>query len=161
MTPVKVRIVNRSGRPVRILYESFALEGASGRTFSPLPPVPLEAEQHPDVTPVRPVFTNSGFFVAAAYRALFPALDPWPERLPRDDAKAEELYRQWDDGLPTREMRRMALLEGVLDAGGQASGFLYFERRAHREKRLLFQAELVDARDGDGISFVKIPFHID
>ena len=45
MTPVKVRIVNHSGRDLQILYDRFSLAGERGRVYRPLPPVPLFHER--------------------------------------------------------------------------------------------------------------------
>jgi hypothetical protein len=160
-TPVRVRIVNQTGRPIRVLYDSFVLRGPSGHRFRPLPPAPFEKGSEPQVPPFRPIFAHAGFFIAKAYEEMVPTLDPWPEPLPRNTAGATKRYRRWEPGLPTAEMRRMALFEGVLADGGKATGFLYFEHGARREGHLVFHADLVDARDGRELASLRIPFQIE
>ncbi|HEY8925557.1 MAG TPA: hypothetical protein VIU64_14320 [Polyangia bacterium] len=161
MTPLKVRVTNRSGRPVRILYQDFALQPQGGQPYHPLPPAPLDAGPEKGLLGLRPLYASTGFHVAAAYKRLVPSLDAWPEPLPRDAATTEKEYHDWSDGLPTREMRRRALFEGVLEDQGVTAGYLYFSRRARAGDEVVFRADLADAQDGEPVASIDIPFVVE
>jgi hypothetical protein len=161
MTPVKVRLTNQSGRPIRILYQEFALQPEGGQSFHPLPPAPLEPGPEVQMAGLRPLYASSGFHVAQAYKALVPSYDVWPEPLPRDAASAEKQYHHWSSGLPTREMRRRALFEGVLEDRGVTAGYLYFSRGARSGSTVVFRAELADADKGQPIASLDIPFVVE
>ena len=154
LTPIKVRIINRSGGPVQILYQQFALVGGRGRRYQPLPPMPVD---DPNAPAVHPVYSASNFFVAPRLHGVYPSLDPWSAPLQRDDAFYARQYQRWDQGLPSRPMRRMALPEGVLADRGEISGFLYFENATRKEKRVTFHADM-DQPQGDEIAEIEIPF---
>jgi len=110
---------------------------------------------------LRPIYASSGFHVAQAYKAIVPSYDAWPEPLPRDASSAAKEYAGWSSGLPTREMRRRALFEGVLEDQGVTSGYLYFSRRARAGDTVVFRADLADAQDGETVASVDIPFVVE
>jgi hypothetical protein len=161
MTPLKVRLTNESGRPIRILYQDFALQPEGGQSFHPLPPAPPDAGPETGLAGLRPLYSSSGFRVAQAYKGLVPSYDAWPNPLPRDATSADKLYHRWSDGLPTREMRRRALFEGVLEDHGVTAGYLYFSRRARAGDTVVFRAELADAQGGETIASLDIPFVVE
>ena len=162
LTPVRVRIINHSGRSVQILYDRFTLAGARGRLYRPLPPVPLFHHRPVDSAgTVRPFFASDSFFVRLAYRDVYPSLPPWPTRLPGDDQLNERQYKLWGQGLPTREVQQMGLPEGVLSDGGQISGFLFFENATGRESKLLFKADLEEGQGGRMVTSISIPFRVE
>ena len=162
LTPMRVRIVNHSGRSLQILYNRFVLAGARGRLYRPLPPVPLFHERPLDsVGTVRPFFASASFFVRPAYRDVYPSLPPWPTRLPGEDSFYERQYKLWGRDLPTPEVQRMALPEGVLEDGGQISGFLFFENATGRESKLLFKANLEAGQGGRTVTSISIPFRVE
>jgi hypothetical protein len=158
LTPVKVRIVNHSGKPLRVLYEDFELAGARGRKYRPLPVVPID---HDARDPVRPTFGADKFFVGPRYHDIYPSLPAWERQLPRDESFYQRQYGRWSAELPTREMKRMALPEGVLADGGQITGFVYFEDATRRESRVTFRADLAGDDDGQTVAAIEIPFEID
>lgn len=160
LTPVKVQIVNHSGRPLEILYDRFFLAGAHDRRYRPLPLVPLIHERPIDAAgTVHPYFASSSFFVRPAYRDLYPSLPVWQTRLPTDDGFYGRQYELWGEDLPTREILRLGLPEGVLADGGEMSGFLFFENATGHERKLSFKADLKDGQGG-GTS-VSIPFSVE
>jgi hypothetical protein len=55
-------------------------------------------------------------------------------------------------------MLEKAIPEGVLESGGQLSGFVYFERLDKRLKRIEFKADLINARTGIKFGSIHIPF---
>ncbi|HVT08379.1 MAG TPA: hypothetical protein VHO67_13050 [Polyangia bacterium] len=154
LTPIKVRIINRSGGPVQVLYQQFALVGSHGRRYQPLPPAQAGDASAPAV---HPVYAASNFFVAPRLHGVYPTLDPWSAPLARDEDFYARQYRRWDDGLPSRPMRRMALPEGVLADRGEISGFLYFENATRKEKRVTFHADM-NQPAGDEVAEIEIPF---
>jgi hypothetical protein len=162
LTPVKVRIVNHSGRPVQILYERFALTPAHGHAHYPLPPVPLEDQHPPDgFGTLLPIYASASFFVAPLLHQIYPSLEPWRLALPRDPDYYQRQYARWPDQLPTREMQRMGLPEGVLADGGQISGFLYFENVTGSHQRLELQAALEDGEKDGPVANLEIPFRVE
>lgn len=156
LTPIKVRLINHSGHPIEVLYQQFALVGAHGHRYQPLPPAPIgEGER---TRAIHPVYSAENFFVAPRLHDVYPSLDPWSAPLARDDDFYTRQYQRWQDDLPSRPMRRMALPEGVLADGGEISGFLYFENATRKEKKVTFQAEIDQPPQGDQLTELEIPF---
>jgi hypothetical protein len=168
LTPVKVRIANNSGRPVRVLYEGFELAGAKGRVYRALPVVPLRDRGEADDGVVQPMYGAANFFVGPRLRKVYPSLPAWSRPLPRDSELYERQYDRWKKGLPTEEMQRMAVPEGVLADGGRVAGFIYFEEATRRERALVLRAtmvpELLPNSGGEGDNAapasIEIPFVI-
>lgn len=158
ITPIKVRIVNSSGSPIRLLYQDFALVGKNGHKYFPVPVLSIE----PDGNAPRldPVYAASNFFVAPRFKDVYQALEAWPQPLGRDDDLYAQQFRIWGKDRPPLEVMRMGIPEGVLADGGVISGFLYFENPLGREDRVTFEAEF-DATDGQAtVAEVKIPFRV-
>lgn len=159
VTPIKVRIVNASGSPIRLLYQDFALVGKNGHKYFPVPVLSIEADEN--APRLDPVYAATQFFVAPRFKDVYQALDAWPQPLGRDDDLYEQQYRLWGKDRPPLEVVRMGMPEGVLADGGVISGFLYFENPLGREDRVTFEAEF-DATDGQAtIAAVKIPFRVE
>jgi hypothetical protein len=159
LTPVKVRVVNRSGHPVQILYERFSLVGGGGHTYRPLPVVPLDHQG--SGARLLPFFATANFFVGPRYHDVYPSLDAWPDPLPRDDAFYDRQYRRWGPMHPTVQMMRSALPEGVLGDGGEMSGYLYFENATRHEHRVKFRVELDEGHGAEVVASVDVPLRVD
>jgi hypothetical protein len=83
LTPLKVRVVNHSGRPIELLYQRFSLKGARGHMYRPLPPIPLDHQKPIDAAgTVLPIYAASSFYVAQRYEDVYPSLAPWSRPLP-------------------------------------------------------------------------------
>jgi hypothetical protein len=161
ITPIEIRVVNHSDRPVTILYERFTLEGPKGHRYRVVPAIPLDhASLLAGMGPIRPVFARSGFQVAPRYHDIYPQLDAWPTPLPRDPARSAEAGEHWTDHAPTREVCRMELPEGVLGPDGEITGYLYFEDPTGSERALTLDAEL-RADKGDAVASLKIPLQVE
>src|SRR3569623_2278436 len=157
--PIKVRIRIDSDKPVRVRYEDFALRGANGRRYRSLPLVPL---QHGGTSAIRPIYAASKFFVAPLLHDVYPELPAWSNPLPRDEALYDKEYAKWGNSGPGRHVRREGLPEGMVDAGGSVTGFLYFEDPTRREGRATFEAELERGGDTEGQNTtLKLPFRVD
>jgi len=162
MTPIKVRIKNESGKPIRLLYENFALVGESGRKYRPLPLLPLNRRDR-EASGLMPAYASDGFFVAQRLRDAYPGIQPWPRPLLRDEKWYQTSYAKWPVGeqMPSRSMLVKGLPEGVLDNGGIISGFLYFEADARKEKRLKFRVEVPESDREERVALIKIPFRVE
>jgi hypothetical protein len=162
LTPMKVRITNNSGKPVRILYEDFAFRGKSGRLYRVRPVVPIDHDPpESSAGTIKPVYTATNFFVAPRLRDVYLCCDAWPQSLPRNEDLYTRQYRSWKDDPPTRQMKRESLPEGVLADGGVITGFLYFDDVASREKSATFEAHLEDGEGGAEVADLTIPFRIE
>lgn len=158
VTPVKVRVVNSSGRAIRLLYQDFALVGTHGHKYLPVPVLPLA----PDAESARldPIYASSKFFVAERFHDIYQGVDVWPQPLGRDEDVYETQYRRWGRDRPSSDVVRMGIPEGVLGDGGIISGFLYFERPDH-EHEVTFDAEFDNSEGQATVASVKIPFRVE
>lgn len=182
VTPVEVRLENQSGRPLRIHYEHFTLVGDSRFQYAALSPFELRndglavggsgSESGPvsfsvgvGVGTGRPWGARVGPFASSygwgpwgpGWRNPFydPFFDPW-----YDPFYGPYAYWRPSEPLPTRDMLRRALPEGVLENGGTLTGFLYFQEVGEREDHVTLQARLVDATTGEQFGTLSIPFDV-
>jgi hypothetical protein len=157
VVPVKVRVRNQSGRPIRLLAEDFVLVGKSGQRYRPIPVLPLEGTNLPRLNPV---YASVKFYVAPRFRAAYPTLEPWSAALDRDATLYDRQFERWGHRRPTLEMIRMALPEGVLDNEGLISGFLFFESPLDDEDRVTFQADFAPGQGAGTVAAIEIPFRV-
>jgi hypothetical protein len=68
----------------------------------------------------------------------------------------DQYYATWKPALPTRDMLQQALPEGVLQPGGSAAGFLYFNHLQEKGP-VVFTAEIVAADTRQPLGTVRIP----
>jgi hypothetical protein len=161
IVPLKVWVENRSGRAIRLLAQDFVLVGKSGRSYRPIPVLPLGDGEGPAPPHVEPMYAGTKFYVAPRLHGVYATLEPWRAPLQRDEDLYDRQFRRWGKQHPTVEMLRMALPEGVLDDGGMISGFLYFEDPRRGEDRLTFEADF-GRDDGSGtVAAIEIPFRVD
>lgn len=172
VTPVQVRIENHSGRPLRLNYESFVLVGSSRFQYSALSPFELHEEGLAAVG-------GSGVDGDAGLSVGFGSWwgwGPWASSLAYTSGRPwgpdwgdpwyDPFYGPYSaryrapEPLPTRDMVRQALPEGLLEDGGAITGFLYFQNVSEREGQVTLQARLVDARTGEQFGTVSIPFDV-
>jgi hypothetical protein len=168
VTPMHVKIENQSDNKLRIRYSDFAMIAGNGDRYAALPPYdirgtvagPAPARGYSPVD--RLGFTYDGFYVAPFYRFIYPGLavyDGHPFLF--DPLYYEHYYPYWRQArveLPTAEMLRFALPEGMLEEGGVLAGFLYFEPVDAEVSPVTFQADVVDIVSGKMIATLEIPF---
>ncbi|MDY7228933.1 hypothetical protein [Hyalangium rubrum] len=170
LTPVEVRLENHSGRPLKIQYEFFDIEGASRFHYAAIPPTSLDeatADSTPVCTASRPAWGMSlawGTHRPWGWRR-WGGYGPWGPgwSSPFYDPFYDPFYRpyvQCEEPLPTQDMLDRALPEGTLENGGIISGFLYFQGVAERERQVTLVARLVDARTGEPVGTLSIPFQV-
>ena len=132
LTPVKVRIENSGPDPVLVSYNRFRMIGEDGGQYRALPLYKVEGTAAkptiPDPFEIRkPRFDHSGFGLAPFYSRIYRGVPAAATFM--TDPEFYTLYDSYYSGkpLPTTEMRRRAIPEGVLAPGGHVEGFLYFE----------------------------------
>jgi hypothetical protein len=143
VTPVHVKIENRSKRPLAIRYSDFKVITPRGSEFSALPVFPIEAKDRgpvvpgtlPILTPVAyppiqdPQFEFRDFRVAPYLERLYPTVPVHEGPFPYDQSYNLRHSSYWQGtNLPDLEMIRRALPEGVLQPGGWVTGWLYFQK---------------------------------
>lgn len=183
MTPVLVTIANHSGQKLRLTTKDFSLSGNSGVRYSALPPFPGEmqgeaprafeitlADYHPAVPvrpgrpahPVRPgpPPSHPNHFWVVRPGHFHSHLPVWPFAwLWWDAAWHHRWYSSWPTRLPSEDMLRRALPDGVLDDGGTVSGFVYFQQ-VGRESVVELQFELHHADTGADLGVARVPFEV-
>ena len=160
MIPMLVSITNKSGKPLRIRYKDFVLTAAGASRYSALPPYRIQGSiEH--AMPVNPAFGFNGFYLVPYYRPFYDwDFDDWGGPFDFDLGYYRQNYAVWRVGLPTRDMIRQAIPEGVLRDGGRLSGFLYFPMVEHRNEAVTFTADLVDAETQKTFGKVSISFEV-
>ena len=143
-------------------YKDDSLVTSSGSVYYPLPPYRIRGEVT-SAEPVTPAFAYNRFLIVPGYAPFYRwDFDDWGGPFDFDWDYYPTYYRVWGVHLPTRDMIRHAIPEGVLENGGRLSGFLYFPKvdRRHQEEGLKFSIDLVDASTQEHIGQITIPFEI-
>jgi hypothetical protein len=162
VTPLKVEITNASAVPLSLEYANFVLVGASGQ-YEALPVFPYsvvhgEPELEPGFeAPADQELVAVGFHVAPYYAPIFPDLAVAPALLLDRDYYGRYLTIWDESGLPTDEMQRLALPEGILLPEGSVSGFIYFERVPDAEKKVNLLVQLENAETNELEGTLRVP----
>jgi hypothetical protein len=159
MTPLWVTVEDRGSKAVRLTYEDFTLEMPSGRRVCPLPPFAIAgALPQPRRVQAAAVANATGFALSPFLEPYFPKLRLWYGVFPFDRKFYKSQFARWHVKLPTNDMLRLALAEGVLVPGGKVSGFLYFPAIAETGEGIVtFRAKLTEGNDGQNIAQLDIP----
>jgi hypothetical protein len=158
VTPVLVRIENTSLRPVIIRYQNFEFKDPGGRNYQAIPPYKIDETMTESVTV--PAYEWSGFAVAPHLSRYYGGRRAWADPFYYDSGWFNDRYTVWRRvELPTADMVSMALPEGVLEPGGIAEGFIYFDLKDD-DTPITFSMNLVTP---GGINFgkIQIPFTVD
>jgi hypothetical protein len=160
MTPIKVTVRNERQSRIRIGYKDFALKTSTGLSTNPLPPFSINAPG-PSRTAVisSPGFFYDRFFVAPAYHRFYPGLATWGGGWALDPALSDQYYLEWQVPLPTEDMLRQAIPEGVLEPGGSVTGFLYFPK-VRDKGTVTFRASLPETPAGTQLAAIDIPLRV-
>lgn len=149
ITPVLVTVQNKSGKPLRIQYKDFKLTGSPGFNSVALPPFKITGSvPSAPVEVTTPGFGYDGFQLAPYYGSYYPGLGLWDGPFDDDYSFYTTYFAQWPVQLPTKEMIRRAIPEGVIAEGGRLSGFLYFSKVPQGDKSVTLAESLVDAKTG-------------
>jgi hypothetical protein len=157
VTPVKVKMSNEGNHAVSLRYRDFALSNPSGIRSSALPPFKIQGTV--DVpAPIAPAFGYRNFALYPYYRFYGPAIPFWHDAWGWDAGWYNSYYGYWQRDLPTEDMLRKAIPEGVLNPGGSVNGYLYFQRVPKDAPAVQLEATLVDANTHQGFGTIRIPF---
>jgi hypothetical protein len=159
VTPMLVRVENDGTVPVQVRYEDFALVADDGRRFAAIPPFNVRGVVSALDRGVYPIY---GFRAAPFYSAFYPHLAIAPGIYPFDPFYYDAYWPYWHRwvNLPTGDMVQKALPEGVLQPGGRATGFLYFQD-VDKARHVTFQARLPVRDTDDRTVSITIPFVVD
>ena len=150
VTPIHVSLVNRGAAPVRVSHDDFALV-ASGRRLPAVLPYEVRGVVH-ESPPV--ALPSEGFPPGAADPSAAP---DWALRGPEVAIEADPTRVGEQFALPSPDVLDRALPEGVVQPGGVASGFVYFERLGAHPGPVDLSARLVDARTGQSVGRAVLP----
>jgi hypothetical protein len=159
ITPLYVKIENNTAQPLYIRYNQFRLVSAEGRRFSALPPFQIDGTA--TVSVANPYFPSAGFDYAPYLSPYYPGATvyagSWGLNAPYWQRFGTIMPTVQ---LPTADMVQKALPEGVLQPGGQVSGFLYFEGVGPNTEWVQLRANYENARTGGFITRLTIPFSV-
>lgn len=165
VTPLRIRIENKSGAPLNVHYNEFALIDRKGKVFSALPLAQIKGEVAVSFEPYElPKFHFSDFSVAPTnYSRMYPGIEPFPRFIAGSPFPFDVYYNFWAEiTLPTPEMRQRAIPEGYLNSGGDLEGWLYFKKVDDKYRgRVVFNADLTNAETGRKFAEVRIPFTVE
>jgi hypothetical protein len=155
VTPILVTVDNQSDVPLRIRHTDFDLVSGDGRRFAARAPREVYGavvnEGPPAYAYSRGVFmTRRDGGRSVIVLDAFP-FDPFFDSFPA---------ATWTE-LPTPDMIRLALPEGVLAPRTNAAGFLYFPRVPRKVSSADFTAALVADHTGAPVATLTIPFVVD
>jgi hypothetical protein len=156
VTPVLITMDNRSTVPLRVRYEQFTLDGVGGQRFDAVAPFDITG-LGTELVPAASIGPRSGasWVIGGPFRHGLGYAPFLYEPFAYDPFYSSYLRREI--ALPTGDMVQKALPETVIEPGGRATGFVYFERVSDVQ-RVVFRAELVDARTGERFAIASIPF---
>ena len=167
VTPVRVVIDNKSETALRLRYNDFALIADDGTRYAALPlyrivgsiPEPVIDTGYTAIT--EPHFVYHAFTVAPFYANIYPTMMAYRGTFAYDPFYYDTYNAYWINlPLPTQEMFKRALPEGVLDVGGRIEGYLYFERVSDDQSRVTFRADLSSTQSNQFFGEVRIPFNV-
>ena len=166
VTPLLLEVENNTDRPVRIRLKDIRLVGERGVRLAALPPYSVRGEATRTVESHE--YAVESFTVAPHLHGYYPGYRRsrhyfYPEQYYYYRAY-HPVYRTYSIPLPTQAMLDRALPEGVIQAGGKATGFVYFQRLDRKTAKrtdyldLLFQ--VVDAESQKELDVVAIRFDV-
>ncbi len=165
ITPLRLTLQNNSGRLLLIRYSEFSITGLSSQNiYAALPPYEITGTLKdpwiilPYPFPLPSSIDCQKFSVAPYCSRMYPSFPAYQDSFTIDSLYYSRYYTVWAKiDLPTEEMIVKVLPDGVIESGGHASGFLYFEKVSRNEEKLLFTAELIDAVKGTLMGKIEIP----
>ena len=160
VTPLLVTVRNNGSVPLRLRFDAFELVGQDGRTYAAIPPLRVDGSVVELQQPY-PYFVDR-FEVAPYLSPFYPGVSPVDGPFDYDPAYYDRYYPDLARvQLPTADMMRRALPEGVVMPGGSVQGFVYFQDVTDAAERVQLRVDLVNASAGVVMSTVTIPFLVD
>lgn len=158
-TPLLIQLENDGDHSVQVRYNRIWLTDAAGQRYNAMPPYDIDGSVTETYTVENPYYGFSRFSVAPYLSRWYPRFLLYRGAFAYDPAYYRPYVTRYRDvALPTAEMVRRALPEGVLDPGGRAEGFVYFESFRRGDRQLTLNVEMVDANSGTTIGTAQIAF---
>ena len=159
VTPILIELRNEGTRPVLVRYNHFWLTDADGHRFNVMPPYDVDGSLNEAYTVRNPIYGFNRFAVAPYLSRWYPRFNRYGGAFGYDPSYYSPYVTRYREiKLPTVDMVQRALPEGVLEPGGSAMGFVYFEEFHRDAKTLTLAADIVDATSGSVIGTAQIPF---
>jgi len=145
--PIWIEVENHSGRALSLSYGALRIEEADGsqRALTAIPPLKVKGNAIIPVWAVPPEFRPA---------------DPWLGTWLEPDFDSYLAQVSWKESLPTREMRRRAIREGVVADGRKIKGFVYFQKMQGNVAAVTLRTDLVDAMTQQSFGRIEIPLAI-
>jgi hypothetical protein len=164
VTPLKVTLENHTGQPVAIRYDRVLLTSREGAPLEAVPPFDPRTDATRDAAgPVTEGgFVQHGFLVAPYLGRYYPRLTAFPRPFLFNPLHYDRYADYWESRHASMEtVRANAIPEGVLEPGGQVTGFFYFPDVAGKGvSQVTFHADLVDTALGEPVARVSVPFTV-
>lgn len=166
LSPVLVTLTNDGDEPLRIRYEEFRLMTETGQNLPARSVLRIEGAVTRSVGSY--AYPHSGFAVAPRYDPFFDHFDTFHGPFDHDPLFHDTHFlgryhhpaaRTVD--LPTDDMVRRALPEGVLEPGGKITGYLFFEHIGDDARRARLHFDLVGAVSEGELGSLDVPLVAD
>ena len=146
--PVWVEVENHSGKTLWLRYDSFRVEAPpdNPEMLRAMPPSQVKGNAIIPVSAVSPEFRLE---------------DEWTGEWVEPDFDQYVAHAYWREPLPTREMLRRGIREGVVADGRKIAGFVYFQKTRPDVAGLTLSADLVDAATSQSFGRIEIPLAIE
>lgn len=165
VTPLRISLSNHSNAEVHVRYSDFGLVNEQRRWHAALPVVLTRGVVASKGIPggVDSDRFEPGAFRAFRYAPYYSTLDPNIEVYRGAFERDERYYTNYgprarETQLPTRDMVKVALPEGVLMPGGYVSGYLYFQKIDTADDQVWLRANLPTS--GEDVEASPITFQI-
>ncbi len=158
VTAIRTTITNQTEEPLRIRYDLFQLKIGRKKLFAQSP-----YQIH---GMIRVPYRAAHFLQDTVFHYRDSRPDPCCEILERYLSRTDTINP--DPGgmpdvwvqLPTSEMIDLVLPDGVLPAGQQVSGYLYFEKITSGPSDVTFTAQIAQSINGALVTTVEIPLRL-
>jgi len=159
VTPMLIELQNNGTRPVLVRYNHISLMDDGGNRFAVMPPYDIDGTVSEAFTVENPYYGFNRFAVAPYLSRWYPRFARYDGAFAYDPAYYRPYYTRYlNVALPTADMVRRALPEGVISPGGHAEGFVYFEAFRRGARMLTLDVDVVDAVSGAVLGTAQIPF---
>jgi hypothetical protein len=154
-TPVRVTIRNQSGKTLRVRYSDFRVSGATGFHYAAIPPDKAQRSLSIREAPSPPPSPRPARWEPLHSAYLYP--DAWAGPFGYEAPYNDQSYLNTPRRGRTQDLLSDALSETVVEDGGRAAGFVYFQNVTQHESAVEFEMTLADASDGQEFGRVAIP----
>jgi hypothetical protein len=158
-TPILLELQNNGNRAVMVRYNHIWLTDAAGHRFNVMPPYDINGTVAQAFEVQNPYYGFNRFMLAPYLGRWYPRFARYNGAFAYDPAYYSPYFTAYQRvRLPTVDMVQRALPEGVLEAGGHAEGFVYFEALHKDARALTLSVDIVDAATGSPVGTATIPF---